>query len=130
MAKLLYQLSLLLDRPDWDQKSRQMTETLGTAILRYPTSFGNWACLLQEFFVGTNEISVVGKDHNQLKNNILKEYIPYRVLQTSAEADDRFPLLRGKDCGDQTALWLCKNYVCQPPVYTIDDLISLIDKAK
>ena len=130
MAKLLYQLSLLLDRPDWEQKSRQMTETLGTAILRYPTSFGNWACLLQEFFVGTNEISVVGKDHNQLKNNILKEYIPYRVLQTSAEADDRFPLLRGKDCGDQTALWLCKNYVCQPPVYTIDDLMLLIDKAK
>jgi uncharacterized protein YyaL (SSP411 family) len=130
MAILLHHLSLLLDRPDWGLKSRQMTEALGNAILRYPTSFGNWACLLQEFFVGTNEISVVGKDHNQFKNNILREYIPCRVLQTSATADPHFPLLRGKDPGKETALWLCKNYACQPAVYTVVDLMSLIDKAK
>jgi uncharacterized protein YyaL (SSP411 family) len=128
MAKLLHHLSLLLDRPDWGHKSRQMTRALGNAILRYPTSFGNWACLLQEFFVGTNEISIVGKDHNRLKNNILKEYIPFRVLQSSAEADERFPLLRGKDPGEKTALWLCKNYACRPAVYTVADLMSLIDK--
>jgi uncharacterized protein YyaL (SSP411 family) len=130
MAILLHHLSLLLDRPDWGLKSRQMTEALGNAILRYPTSFGNWACLLQEFFVGTNEISVVGKEHNQFKSNVLREYIPYRVLQTSATTDHNFPLLRGKDPGKETALWLCKNYACQPAVYTVADLMSLINKAK
>ncbi|MFM8710775.1 MAG: thioredoxin domain-containing protein, partial [Sphingomonadales bacterium] len=123
MAKLLHHLSLLLDRPDWGQKSRQMTAALGTATLRYPTSFGNWVCLLQEFVVGTNEISVVGKDHNQLKNSILKEYIPYRVLQVSDCPDQRLPLLRGKDPGENTALWLCKNYACRPAVYTVADLM-------
>lgn len=130
MAKLLHQLSLLLDRPDWGQKSRQMTGALGNAILRYPTSFGNWACLLQEFFVGTSEIAVVGPSHNQLKNNILSEYIPCRVLQTAPRVNERFPLLRGKDPGPQTALWFCKNYTCRPPVYTVADLMSLIDKAE
>ena len=130
MAKLLHQLSLLLDRPDWGQKSRQMTEALGSAILRYPTSFGNWACLLQEFVVGTNEIAVIGKLHNQFKTNILKEYIPCKVLQTAAETDERFPLLRGKDSGPQTAIWLCKDYACRPPVFTVADLMSLIDKVQ
>jgi uncharacterized protein YyaL (SSP411 family) len=130
MAKLLYQLSLLLDRPDWGQKSRQMTEALGSAILRYPTSFGNWACLLQEFVVGTSEIAVIGKLHNQFKTNILREYIPCKVLQTAAETDERFPLLRGKDSGPQTAIWLCKDYACRPPVFTVADLMSLIDKVQ
>jgi uncharacterized protein YyaL (SSP411 family) len=130
IAKSLHHLSLLLDKPEWGQKSRTMTATLGNAIVRYPTSFGNWACLLQEFFYGTNELSVVGEDHNSLKDNILGEYIPHRVLQTAQRSDPRFALLRGKDPGGSTAIWLCKNFSCQAPVTELTDLMLLIDRAE
>ncbi|NDF98055.1 MAG: thioredoxin domain-containing protein [Chitinophagia bacterium] len=130
IAKSLHRLSLLLDQPDWGQKSRQMTATLGNAIVRYPTSFGNWACLLQEFFYGTNEISVVGKDHNILKDNILNHYIPHKILQTALAPEPDWALLRGKDPGASTAIWLCKNYTCQAPVTSLSDLMLLIDKAE
>ncbi|MFM7645589.1 MAG: thioredoxin domain-containing protein [Sphingomonadales bacterium] len=128
MAKLLHQLSLLLDKPEWGEKSRLMTASLGNAILRYPASFGNWACLLQEFVFGTNEISVIGVDHKTLINNILKEYIPYRLLHSSLMPDQCYPLIRGKEPGNGTALWICKNYTCQPPVQTQRELMLLIDK--
>jgi hypothetical protein len=107
-----------------------MTATLGNAIVRYPTSFGNWACLLQEFFYGTNEISVVGKDHNMLKDNILDHYIPHKILQTALAPEPDWALLRGKDPGASTAIWLCKNYTCQAPVTSLSDLMLLIDKAE
>jgi uncharacterized protein len=130
MAKLLHQSSLLLNRPDWGQKSRQMVSALGNAILRYPTSFGNWACLLQEFYYGTNEVAVVGEDHNAFKDNILQQYIPYRVLQSARMADERYPLLRGKESKEKTAIWLCKDYACRPAVSNVSELMSLIDKAE
>ena len=130
MAKVLHHLSLLLDKPDWGLRSRQMTETLGMAIVRYPGSFGNWACLLQEYFYGTAEISVIGKDFNELKSNILSNYIPYRLLLAAPAPDSKSPLLRGKDPGEKTGIWLCKNYGCLPPVDTVEDLMSLIDNVK
>jgi len=130
IAKSLHHLSLLLDKPEWGQKSRTMTATLGNAIVRYPTSFGNWACLLQEFFYGTNELSVVGEDHNSLKDNILGEYIPHRILQTAQRSDPGFALLRDKDPGGSTAIWLCKNFSCQAPVTGLTDLMLLIDRAE
>lgn len=128
MAKILHHLALLLDKPEWGQKSRQMTAALGNAILRYPTSFGNWACQLQEFVFGTNEISVIGKNCKDLIDSILSEYIPYRVLQASKVGDQRYPLLRGKEPEGITALWLCKNCTCQAPKTTLKDLMLLIDR--
>ncbi|MBM3915670.1 MAG: thioredoxin domain-containing protein [Sphingomonadales bacterium] len=130
IAIVLHHISLLLDKPEWGLKSLEMTSALGNAILRYPTSFGNWACLLQEFYYGTNEISLVGKNYNTLKDNVLNNYIPYKLLQAAPVADPRYPFLRGKDSQGETALWLCKNYTCLAPVHAVSELISLIDKAE
>ena len=130
MAKLLHNLSQLLDKPAWGLRSRQMAASLGMAIVRYPSSFGNWACLLQEYHFGTHEISVVGKDYNKLKNSILKEYIPHRLLVASPFSEADFPLLLGKDPSGKTAIWLCKNYACQAPVESVAELMSLIDNVK
>jgi uncharacterized protein YyaL (SSP411 family) len=107
-----------------------MAASLGMAIVRYPGSFGNWACLFQEFYEGTHEISVVGKDYNKLKNSILTEYIPHRLLVAAPFPEADFPLLRGKDPAEKTAIWLCKNYACQAPVESVADLMSLIDNVK
>lgn len=130
IAKLLHQLSLLLDKPEWGQRSHRMLITLGHAILRYPTSFGNWACLLQEFFYGTNEISVVGIDHKNLIYSVLENYIPHKLLHSAPVAEAGFSLLKGKDPGQGTAIWLCKKSACLPPVKTVTELMLLIDKAE
>ena len=46
MAYNLYHLSILCDKREWGKRSLDMILSLNTAIIRYPTSFGNWACLL------------------------------------------------------------------------------------
>ena len=128
MAGVLHRLSLLLDRPDWGLKSQQMVKIVGNAIKCYPTSFGNWACTIQEITLGTNEITLIGSDAACSLLALLQAYIPHRVLMSSIRTDDRFPMLRNKTTDSLSSIWLCRNFTCQPPVSTLADLLRLIEK--
>ena len=128
MAYNLFHLSILFDIKEWKDRSLKMLSSLGNVIIRYPTSFGIWACLLQEVISGTNEIAIVGKSSENLQQELLKHYIPHRVLMISVDSDPGFPQLTGKTATNPPSIYLCRNYTCLPPVFTVNDLIALINK--
>ena len=130
MAGNLWQLSILFDNPGWREKSISMVKALSKAISRYPTSFGNWACLHQEIVAGTNEIVIIGDDFMPDFAELLAEYIPHRVFMATSQPTETFPLLAGKPCGTKTYIYLCRNYTCQNPVFSAKELILLINKGK
>ncbi len=127
MAYNLHHLSILFEKKEWGQKSAGMISSLGRAITRYPTSFGNWACLLQEMITGTNEIAVVGNNCSALHTQLLSEFIPHRVLIVSGEANSTVALLSEKPMKNTPAIYLCRNSTCLSPVFSAKDLMSLIN---
>lgn len=130
MADNLYRLSVLLDKSDWKERCLNMVSSLGKAIIRYPTSFGNWACLLQEIISGTNEIAIIGEDFSKIHQEILEKYIPHKILMAAATGEKALPLLAGKSATRSTTIFLCRNYTCRNPVFSTNQLMSLIDKGK
>ncbi len=128
MAYNLWQLSILLDKPDWKKRSLEMIGSLDKAITRYPTSFGNWANLLLEIVEGTNEIAVIGYSYSAIHNELLAQFIPHRVLMVAGSPFDDFPLLANKPLMGNASIFLCRNYTCQQPVFSVNELISLINK--
>jgi uncharacterized protein YyaL (SSP411 family) len=129
MAYNLYRLSILLDAEGangWKDRSLAMVGGLAGLIGKYPGSFGYWATLLQEMLDGTAELAIVGPGHAKMRDEVIKEYIPHKVLMSSEKADKRFPLLAGKESG-RTAVFLCRNYTCQQPVFSAEELIRLIN---
>lgn len=129
MATNLYQLSILTGSNDWKERSFAMISSLGNAIIKYPTSFGVWAGLLQEITDGTAEIAIIGMSPAEVHMDVLKMYLPHKVVMVTNEASI-YPLLSGKPITEKTNIWLCKNYSCQAPVYAAEQLITLIDKGK
>ena len=127
MGYNLHQLSILFDKKEWEQLSIRMIFGLGKAITLYPTSFGNWACLLQEMIAGTNEIAVVGTDFSLFYQELLKFYIPHRVLMASNLASSTFPLLVEKPVTNTSTIYLCRNNTCLNPVFSAKELIMLIN---
>ncbi|MBI5857801.1 MAG: thioredoxin domain-containing protein [Sphingobacteriales bacterium] len=128
MAHNLLYLSVVFDKSEWKQRNLDMVSSLTNAITRYPASFGNWLCLLYEIMIGTNEIAIVGPQFSGIQSELLSRFIPHRVLMASGSGNPGFPLLADKPMTVSTGIWLCSNYTCQPPVFSVNELISLINR--
>jgi uncharacterized protein YyaL (SSP411 family) len=126
MADNLYKLGLYFDKSHWKEKSVQMISSLVNAIVRYPTSFGGWACILLEISIGINEIVVISDESQRILTQVLKEYIPHKIIMSGTDGSNSFPLLSGKEKNKEAALYLCRNYTCENPVSSISALIDLI----
>ncbi len=130
MAQNLLKLSFYFNIPEWGKKSREMFRHLSQLILKYPSSFGNWACLWLELYYGSHEIAIVGPDYSKLVQEISAEYIPNKVIMGAETGEKDFPLLAGKSSGSNASAFLCSNYTCFSPVNTPEGLISLIHSNK
>jgi hypothetical protein len=126
MAYNLYQLSKFYDKGDWLKKSESMLGLMGEVAIKYPTSFSMWLCLILETIYGTNEIAIIGNEWEKYHKNVLKSYIPHKVVMSSNKSIDRYPLLANKASNSEVLLYLCKNYACNQPVKTVERLISLL----
>lgn len=129
MAGNLYRLGILLDKPDWKERSDQMVSALGQTIISYPTSFGYWAAQLLERTAGTVELAIVGKEPFKIHEQLLRFFIPHRVLMVSLEGDSSFPLLTGKQVAGPAEIFVCKDYACLQPVTSAEAVMSLINRA-
>lgn len=130
MAQNLLKLSLYFDIPEWKDRGQEMYRQISQLTLKYPSSFGNWACLWLELYFGTSEIAVVGPDYVKMINEIIREYIPNKLIMGAESGEKEFPLLAGKSSGANTSAFLCSNYTCFNPVNTLEELISLINSKK
>ena len=128
MAENFLRLSVLLDRPELKKRAEEMVGALQPVILKYPTSFGQWASVLLSMVSGLLEIAITGEEMNAIRADFLKQYVPNRVLQTAFTNDEIYPLLRQRKIEGKTAIWLCRNYTCLPPVFSVEDLITLINR--
>ncbi len=129
MATNLYRLGILLDRPAWKERSDRMINALGQTIVRYPTSFGYWAAGLLERTAGTVELAIVGKEPSKMHQDLLRFFIPHRVLMVSSGRDAEFPLLAGKRVSGPPEIFVCKDFACLQPVTSLEAVMSLINRA-
>ncbi|MBO9636127.1 MAG: thioredoxin domain-containing protein, partial [Chitinophagaceae bacterium] len=127
MASNLYYLGMVFDEGKWKERSAAMCGSLLQAVVRHPTSFGVWATLIQAFSYGIPEIVIVGGDFATLREEFLKTFIPFRIFQSSNQADEQFPLLSGKPDYPETMIFLCKNYACNAPVTQLNALIKQLE---
>jgi uncharacterized protein YyaL (SSP411 family) len=128
MAWNLHRLGILLNRAEWRQRSVDMLDAMVQTTTRYPNSFGVWANLLLEMVQGTMEIVVLGPGAPEGARALMKRYLPHRILQFSERPLEGFPLMEGKDPGDTTTWYLCRDYSCQKPVKTLSEMSQLIDR--
>ncbi|MBI5373380.1 MAG: thioredoxin domain-containing protein [Sphingobacteriales bacterium] len=130
MAANLYQIGILLDVKEWVERCEEMLRRLGNAITRYPGSFAGWAMQLQEQVTGTNEILLAGDNLLLTRTDILKKYIPNKVLLNPEKQAPGRPMPGQKKGSGGPAIYLCRNNTCLAPVFSAEELISLINRAQ
>ena len=128
MAGNLYYLSVIFEKRDWYEKAQQLTSQLAEAVMKYPTSFAVWAFVILKQVMGINEIVVTGTDLGTIHKEMLRLYIPNKVMQVQTIETEGYPLLKGKDFGSGSYIYLCSDFSCKGPVNSISELLALLKK--
>jgi len=128
MALNLSKLSIVFNEPTFGERALNMLVSIKDSVIRYPSSFGIWASLLQQNFFKVNEISVIGANARKLSKEISLEYIPFKILMASENSNDSYPLLSQKNIAAVSLIYLCKNYTCLKPYKTSAELFTYIDR--
>lgn len=123
MAQNLYELGIFLDNRQWIQRAEKMLSGMNNMMVKYPTSFGAWLCSAFEMMKGLDEIVLMG-DYQKAQKQILAHYLPHAIFMVSSKPEDKYPLLKDKQILQPLTIYLCKNYSCQQPVYSVEKLIN------
>jgi uncharacterized protein len=126
MAENLFYLSVIFNDPTWQVMAEKITTALGTAIIKYPTSFGIWASLLLRNTFGINEVVIAGNNFANLRDQLLQAYLPGKILQCGNGQSTDFPLLKGKNPVNETLIYLCRQYSCKTPVINVESVVRQI----
>ena len=127
MAFNLFYLSIIFDNKIWKEKATGFLQNLSELIIKYPTSFGNWATMFIDIVADVNEVAICGTGFEKLRDELLSYFIPNKVLQcTDSGEEERYPLLSQKSISTQPFVYLCRNYTCKAPVDNIPAIINEI----
>ncbi|MCF1716292.1 thioredoxin domain-containing protein [Flavihumibacter sp. RY-1] len=124
MAFNIRYLGVIFERPDWSGRSASMTSVMAGSAVRYPGSFGCWAMEIMGWVDGCAEIVVVGEKADVLRNEIMANFIPYKVLQSATRENPAYPLLRHKPSAPDTLIYLCQSYNCLRPESAVDRFLE------
>lgn len=115
-AFCLHYLGLTFNKQNFLQQSKDMVLHLQNAIVKYPTSFGCWATIMQQFVMQTNEIIIAGTQTNKALQPILQAYIPNKILLSYTQKNNKaIALLQHKNVDEPLNIYWCKNQTCLPP---------------
>ncbi len=127
MVANLHYLGIVFDEQEWLIRSQTMLQAFSKIFLKYPASFAAWANSYQAISAGINEVVLAGQNIDAAVRDLLKYYIPNKVLQSN-RAELPFPLLAGKDYDEDLTIYLCKAYACNPPAKNLDEIINSLNK--
>ena len=105
-----------------------MLKNINNVAEKYPVSFGYWCLNLQAFIKGFKEIVITGEEYFKVLKEILQEYIPVKIIQSSAAENNYWPLLQGKDFSYQTYIYLCERYKCLNPVENVEEFKKQVNQ--
>ena len=82
---------------------------------------------LQNRVMPTVEIALVGQRATRYLGQVLRKYIPNKIIQVAETNSSFFPLLSGKlvsENAENVDFYLCRDYACSKPFTKIDMLLA------
>ena len=124
MARNLHHLGIILDKEDWKEMSNGMLTRFVHLIESEPVYMSYWGILAIEMIKGIAEIVVVGKEAEQMRKELHRNYLPFGItMGTSTKSD--LPLITSRE-RDENTIYVCFEKTCQLPVHSIEATLNQI----
>ncbi len=98
----------------------------GLLIDRYPSAAGHLLAVAASHLDGMREVAIVGPDAHRLADAVWAGFHPGLAVAVSIDDDTSIPLLEGRWSEGNTLAYVCRDFVCDRPVSSLEDLTSLL----
>jgi uncharacterized protein YyaL (SSP411 family) len=121
-----------------DEKYREAADrflaVVADAIGAHPTAFGHLLGAAEMVIHGPIEVAIIGGPESQnvadMLRHVADRYLPSLVLaRARGEPDSDLPLLQGRPAQAEGVAYVCRQYVCEAPAKTVDQLAASLDSA-
>jgi uncharacterized protein len=134
IARQLIRLAAYTGDIRYDQAARQTLRLLTGALRQYPQAFGEALNAVDMLVGGVLEVAVVGdpnaEDTRELLDVLRETYRPNVILALAPDdvpGEAAIPLLSYRTRRDgQPTVYVCRNFACQMPVTTSDEVRELL----
>jgi uncharacterized protein len=132
---LLLSLAELLGDEDLRRRAVFALETLGPAMMKYPTAFGHALGAADMSVNGAIEVALIGdtkgRDFEMLARTVADRYVPSLVLAGGAPGErTTIALLHERTMQKKKATaYVCRGYVCTAPTTDGAELADQLDNA-
>lgn len=126
MASNLYNLGLILDRPDFLGISKKMLGKMKKLVLTETQWLTNWATLATQFAKPTAEVAIVGDDLQNVRTILDGTYAPNKVYVGTVHSSE-LPLLQNRSAKNaETMIYVCYDKTCQLPTSDTSKALELM----
>jgi uncharacterized protein len=125
MAKNLYRLSYLLEKPDFLKIAKKMLGLVTGNMADYPSGYSNWSQLMLNLTVNHFEVAIIGENAINILNKLQKHYLPQAIFCAGNDEND-LPLLQNRYVAGKTLIYICQDKSCLLPVETVEEAIEII----
>ncbi len=128
-ADVLLRLAKLTGDERYEKFTEMVLKLAASQLRRYPQGFGRTLSAIEFYLDETKEIVIVGEEGNNLARELHKKYLPDAVVVLSSDPESdstMIPLLKDRsEIDGKATAYICKNFVCERPVTSVEELIEL-----
>ena len=127
-AMVLAKLGALTGASLYSDAAESALASMRTEMSRAPLGFASWLSALDFVLSEPSELAIVGADALPMLRLVRATYWPNLVIAAKVgDVESSVPLLAERDAVDgATTAYLCRNFACEPPVTSTDDLVALL----
>jgi uncharacterized protein len=122
MARNLYHIGIILDKPEWQEFSLNMINRLANLVQSEPVYMCHWAVLATEVAKGLAEVVMVGKNIELMRKELHQNCLPF-ALVIGTNGKSNLPLIAGREMEKET-IYVCYQKACQLPVGNVKDALG------
>ncbi len=131
-AMALQKLSILTGKKDYKEKGERILKHFQNDINKSPMSYCFMLCAMDFYLHGATEIAIIGaKNKDEALSVIYSEFLPNKIIAYSDKGNkETLPLLKNKKIIDgKTTVYLCKDYQCEKPITSMEELREILTKS-
>ncbi len=138
MAKQLLRLAAYTGDSRYEEAARAVLRPLIPAMQQYPQAFGEALNAADLLVHGIHEVAIIGNPvqeaTEELLNTVRKPYRPNVITalaRGNVDGEANIPLLSYRTMrNDQPTVYVCRNFTCQMPVTTADEVATLLNEVR